>query len=189
MNDTITLYGSFTSSSSYKPMLYLSLARIPYAFKTVNLKTGVQRTPDYLAINRYGKVPAIRHRGLTIVNSNVILDYLARLTGQFDGATEQEETALARLRAAETDAVGSDELVTQLESLGAAPLAATKAGTKSQAAADRRRPLRRDGPVNSIGQYVRCHRDPENRKDDAQSPFRRGDVGWTSDASAGATKR
>jgi glutathione S-transferase len=90
MDDTITLYGSFTSSSSYKPMLYLSLARVRYAFRTVNLKTGVQRTPEYLAVNRYGKVPAIRHRGLTIVNSNVILDYLARLTGQFDGATEQE---------------------------------------------------------------------------------------------------
>ena len=52
MNDSITLYGSFTSSSSHKPMLSLSLARIPYAFKTVNLRTGVQRTPDYLAINR-----------------------------------------------------------------------------------------------------------------------------------------
>ena len=90
MDDTITLYGSFTSSSSYKPMLYLALARVPYGFRTVNLKTGAQRTGDYLAVNRYGKVPAIRHRGLTIVSSNVILDYLARLTGQFDGANEQE---------------------------------------------------------------------------------------------------
>ena len=36
--------------------------------------------PDYLAVNRYGLVPALRHRGLTVVQSNVILDYLARAT-------------------------------------------------------------------------------------------------------------
>jgi len=26
----LVLYGSFTSSSSYKPMLYLALARLPF---------------------------------------------------------------------------------------------------------------------------------------------------------------
>ena len=58
-------------------------------FRTVNLKHGVQKQPEYLAINRYGQVPALRHNGLTIVQSNVILDYLARTTGHFAGATEQ----------------------------------------------------------------------------------------------------
>ena len=32
----------------------------------------------------------MRHRGLTILQSNVILDYLARTTGHFEGRTEQE---------------------------------------------------------------------------------------------------
>ena len=86
----LTLYGSFTSSSSYKPMLYLALARLPFSFRTVNLKFGVQKQPDYLAVNRYGQVPALRHQGLTIVQSNVILDYLARTTGHFAGETEQD---------------------------------------------------------------------------------------------------
>ena len=88
--DRLTLYGSFTSSSSYKPMLYLALARLPFSFRTVNLKTGVQNTPEYLAVNRWGVVPSLRHRDLTILQSNVILDYLARATGHFEGATEQE---------------------------------------------------------------------------------------------------
>jgi len=88
--DTLTLYGSFTSSSSYKPMLYLALAGLPFSFRTVNLKIGVQNTPEYLAINRLGVVPSLRHRGLTILQSNVILDYLARTTGRFEGRTEQE---------------------------------------------------------------------------------------------------
>src|SRR5262249_4417765 len=88
--DTLTLYGSFTSSSSYKPMLYLALTGLPFSFRTVNLKIGVQNTLEYLAINRWGVVPSLRHRGLTILQSNVILDYLARATGHFEGRTEQE---------------------------------------------------------------------------------------------------
>ncbi len=86
----LTLYGSFTSSSSYKPMLYLALARLPFSFRTVNLKNGVQHTPEYKQINRYSQVPALRHAGLTIVQSNVILDYLARTTGHFAGESEQD---------------------------------------------------------------------------------------------------
>jgi glutathione S-transferase len=50
----------------------------------------VQRTPEYLALNRWGVVPSLHHRGLTILQSNVILDYLARETGHFEGRTEQQ---------------------------------------------------------------------------------------------------
>jgi glutathione S-transferase len=88
--ERITLYGSFTSSSSYKPILFMALSGLPWSFRTVNLKIGVQREPEYLAVNRYGTVPALRHRGLTIVHSNPILDYLARATGVFEGKTEQD---------------------------------------------------------------------------------------------------
>lgn len=88
--ERLTLFGSFTSSSSFKPMLYLTLAQLPFSFRTVNLKLGVQQSPQYRAVNRYGKVPVLRHRGLTIVQSNVILDYLARTTGQFQPENEQD---------------------------------------------------------------------------------------------------
>ncbi len=71
-------------------MLYLALARLPFSFRTVNLKIGKQKEPEYLAINRWGVVPSLRHRGLTILQSNVILDYLARTTGHFEPATEQQ---------------------------------------------------------------------------------------------------
>jgi len=86
--DRLTLYGSFTSSSSYKPMLYLALARVPFSFRTINLKIGVQKEAEYLAVNRWGVVPSLKHKGLTILQSNVILDYLARETGIFEGKTE-----------------------------------------------------------------------------------------------------
>jgi glutathione S-transferase len=90
LDDGLTLFGSFTSSSTYKPMLYLALAHLKFTFRTVNLKFGRQKEPEYLAVNRYGQVPALRHRGLTIVQSNVILDYLGRTTGHFAGACEQD---------------------------------------------------------------------------------------------------
>lgn len=105
MDDRLTIYGSFTSSSTYKPMLYLSLARLPFSFKTVNLKNGVQKLPDYLAVNRYGQVPALRHRGLTIVMSNVILDYLARTTGHFEPASEQDRWRAQEWLGWENDAI------------------------------------------------------------------------------------
>lgn len=103
--ERLTFYGSFTSSSSYKPILFLSLSRLPFSFRTVNLKFGRQREPAYLAINRYGQVPALRHRGLTIVQSNVILDYLARATGCFEGATEQERWTAREWLSWESDAI------------------------------------------------------------------------------------
>ena len=86
----LVLHGSFTSSSSYKPMLFLALSGLPFSFRTVNLKNGVQKEPEHLARNRYGQVPVLQHRGLTLVMSNVILDYLARATGRFEGSSEQE---------------------------------------------------------------------------------------------------
>ena len=105
MTDRLTLYGSFTSSSSYKPMLYLALAGLPFSFRTVNLKNGVQKEPPYLAVNRYGQVPALRHKGLTIVMSNVILDYLARTTGHFEAQTEQDRWRAREWLSWENDAI------------------------------------------------------------------------------------
>ena len=105
MDDRFTLYGSFTSSSSYKPMLYLALARLPFPSARSTSRTACRSRPSYLAINRYGQVPALRHRGLTIVQSNVILDYLARTTGKFEGATEQDRWRAREWLSWEADAI------------------------------------------------------------------------------------
>ena len=107
MDDRITLYGSFTSSSTYKPMLYLACAGIGFSFRTVNLKTGAQRSPEYLSLNRYGQVPTLRHRGLTVLQSNVILDYLAGVTGQFEGGSPQERWRAREWLSWEADALSN----------------------------------------------------------------------------------
>jgi glutathione S-transferase len=86
-------------------MLYLALARLPFSFRTVNLKQGVQREPAHLSLNRYAQVPVLEHRGLTIVQSNVILDYLARTTGHFEPATEQDRWTAREWLSWEADAI------------------------------------------------------------------------------------
>jgi glutathione S-transferase len=145
-DDRLTIYGSFTSSSSYKPILYLSLARVPYSFRTVNLKTGVQKTPEYLAVNRWGVVPSLRHRGLTILQSNVILDYLARTTGHFEGKTEQERwrarewllwetdhiTAVARVRHSARFRKMHDEVIAEFRPKAEAALSFVDETVKNQ---------------------------------------------------------
>ena len=101
----LVLHGSFTSSSTYKPMLFLALGGLPFSFRTVNLKIGVQKQPAHLALNRYGQVPVLCHRGLTLVMSNVILDYLARTTGHFEAATEQDRWRAREWLSWEADAI------------------------------------------------------------------------------------
>ena len=105
MDDRLTLYGSFTSSSTYKPMLFLALSGLPFSFRTVNLKNGVQKEAAHLAINRYGQVPVLRHGDLTLVMSNVILDYLARTTGQFEPTTQQQRWQAREWLSWENDAL------------------------------------------------------------------------------------
>ena len=50
-------------------------------------------------------MPALRHRGLTVVQSNVILDYLARATGCFEGATDQARWTAREWLSWESDAI------------------------------------------------------------------------------------
>jgi glutathione S-transferase len=144
--DRFTLYGSFTSSSSYKPMLYLALARVPFSFRTVNLKIGVQNTPEYLAVNRWAVVPSLKHRGLTILQSNVILDYLARETGIFEGKTEAAKwdarswlsweadhiTAVARVRHSARFRKMHDEVIAEFRPRAEAALSFVDKTVKNQ---------------------------------------------------------
>jgi len=104
-DDRLVIHGSFTSSSSYKPMLFLALSGLPFSFRTVNLKNGVQKLPPHLAINRYGQVPVLQHRGLTLIMSNVILDYLARTTGHFEAKSEQDRIHAREWLSWENDAI------------------------------------------------------------------------------------
>jgi len=51
----------------------------PHELKVLNMKKGEHKTPEYLAINPMGKVPAITHGGVPVTEVGAIAIYLADL--------------------------------------------------------------------------------------------------------------
>lgn len=90
-----TLYGNFNSQPSMRVALFLSMAGIDYAYRHLDLRGGQQKSPEYLAINRFGRVPTLVDKGAPIAESAVILTYLADQTGQFGGRDADEKRRLA----------------------------------------------------------------------------------------------
>ena len=72
----LTLYHAAPSRSSIVHWMLEELGE-PYDIHLVSFKKGENRTPDYLAINPMGKVPALRHRDVVITEASAICAYLA----------------------------------------------------------------------------------------------------------------
>lgn len=72
----ITFYGSPMSSASRTHWL-LEEAGVPYEYKIVNIREGQQRTPEFLAVNPNGKIPAIVDGDVKIAESMAINFYVA----------------------------------------------------------------------------------------------------------------
>jgi len=73
----------------YHPLSFPSLAPVfaaeamgmSYEKEIVDLQTGQQKSPEYLAINPYGKVPAMKNGDFVMSESAAIMRYLARKEG------------------------------------------------------------------------------------------------------------
>ena len=81
----IDLY-TWSTPNGQKASIMLEETGLSYAVHPVNIAKGEQNTPDYLAINPNGKIPAIVDRevddGLAVFESGAILIYLAEKAGQ-----------------------------------------------------------------------------------------------------------
>ncbi|SJZ44466.1 glutathione S-transferase [Enhydrobacter aerosaccus] len=91
----MTLYGIWLSGPTYKAGLAMSLMGQPFAYKHVDLRAGAHKQPEYLAINRFGQVPALVDGDLKLCQSGSILLYLAEKFGKMGGKTPEEK---ARVR-------------------------------------------------------------------------------------------
>ena len=89
------LYGIWLSGPTYKAGLAMSLLGQEFAYKHVDLRAGAHKQPDYLAINRFGQVPALVDGDLKLCQSGSILLYLADKFGKMGGKTPEEK---ARVR-------------------------------------------------------------------------------------------
>ena len=87
--DVIDLY-YWTTPNGHKITLFLEEAGIPYRLHPININTGEQFTPEFLAISPNNRIPAIvdahpnfGDQPISIFESGAILEYLADKTGLF----------------------------------------------------------------------------------------------------------
>lgn len=74
----IKLYRHPLSGHSHRVELLLSLLGLDADIITVDLMSGAQKTPEFLAKNPSGQVPVLEDGERTLSDSNAILVYLAR---------------------------------------------------------------------------------------------------------------
>lgn len=81
----IELYTSATPNG-WKASVALEEMGLSYEVKAIDLSSGDQKKPEFLALNPNGRIPAIVDRdanNLTVFESGAILIYLAEKTGKF----------------------------------------------------------------------------------------------------------
>jgi glutathione S-transferase len=72
----IVLYNAPQSTCSQRVRFVLNAKRLGYHEKKLDLFSGDQLKPDYLALNPNGVVPTLVHDGNTVIDSSVIMEYL-----------------------------------------------------------------------------------------------------------------
>ena len=76
-----TLFSMQNSGNCYKLRLAMAQLGIPFQIHDVDILKGETRTPEFLAMNPNGKVPALRlESGQLLAESNAILFFLAEGT-------------------------------------------------------------------------------------------------------------
>jgi glutathione S-transferase len=76
MSDKVTFY---TNPMSRGRMVHWMLEEVeaPYEPKILDFEKREHKSPEYLAINPMGKLPAIVHRGVVVTETPAIITYLA----------------------------------------------------------------------------------------------------------------
>ena len=80
MREDVVLYDYGRSSASYRVRIALNLLGQPYEARHVDLMDGAHKTPEYLALNPQGLVPALNTDGRTLGQSLAIIEYLHATT-------------------------------------------------------------------------------------------------------------
>ena len=80
----------WTTPNGHKITIFLEETGLPYSIKPVNIGTGEQFKPEFLAISPNNRIPAIVDNNpagggkpISVFESGAILQYLAEKTGEF----------------------------------------------------------------------------------------------------------
>jgi glutathione S-transferase len=79
------LYGSPHSLPTYKVALLLHMSDEPFSFRYVSFQKGMHKTPEFLALSRWGQVPVLLDNGCIHLQATAIVEYLADALGRFQG--------------------------------------------------------------------------------------------------------
>jgi glutathione S-transferase len=72
----IKLYDFKTSPNCQRVKIVLAEKNLPYEIVPVDLRAKEQKTPEYLKLNPYGKVPVLTDEGTVLYESCIINEYL-----------------------------------------------------------------------------------------------------------------
>src|SRR4030095_12731777 len=90
----------WTTPNGHKITVFLEETGLPYSIKPVNIGTGEQFQPEFLAISPNNRMPAIIDpdgpdgKPLSVFDSGAILQYVARKSGHFHGRDERRRVAV-----------------------------------------------------------------------------------------------
>jgi glutathione S-transferase len=91
-----TLHCFAQSGNAYKAALMLELAGADWAPRFVDYFHGETRGEAYRGLNVMGEVPVLEHRGRTLSQSGVILDYLAATLDRHGPRDDDERREVLR---------------------------------------------------------------------------------------------
>ncbi|MBI3708152.1 MAG: glutathione S-transferase family protein [Proteobacteria bacterium] len=72
------IYWGSGSPYAWRALLALEIKKVPYTSRLLEFSKGQHKTPEYLALNPRGKVPALRNGKVVLAESLAILAYLDR---------------------------------------------------------------------------------------------------------------
>lgn len=82
------LYFHPISGHAHRARLFLSLIGADVEIAHVDLAKGQHKTPEYLALDRFGQVPILDDDGVVVADSNAIMIYAAKKFGRTDWLPE-----------------------------------------------------------------------------------------------------
>ncbi|WP_299908409.1 glutathione S-transferase family protein [uncultured Paracoccus sp.] len=96
---SLTLYNAPQSTCSQRVRYALHHKGLGFEERKLDLFTGDQLKPDYLALNPNGVVPTLLHEGEPVIDSAVILEYLEDVAGDLAPLRPKDPLEIARMRA------------------------------------------------------------------------------------------
>jgi glutathione S-transferase len=89
------LYTHPLSGHAHRARLFLNLLSIDHDEAFVDLAAAAHKTPEYLELNRFGQIPVLVDGDTVIADSNAILVYLAKKSGNTQWLPESPAEAAA----------------------------------------------------------------------------------------------